>query len=113
ATREQAALFISKADASYPDPRYGNSAEERRKDMMAALFSSIVSSRIEHNDLASLLDVLSKADMIVGRANARREWHLLKYVSSIIAAGLYESSRQKGIKYTQYPMAWPVMGPIF
>ena len=112
-TREQAALFIAKADASYPDPRYGNSAEERRKDMMAALFSSIVSSRIEHDDLASLLDVLSKADMTVGRANARREWHLLKYVSSIIAAGLYESSRQKGIKYTQYPMPWPIMGPIF
>jgi replication factor C large subunit len=112
-TKEQAARFIANADALYPDPRYGNSAEERRKDMMAALFSSIVSSRIEHDDLASLLDVLSKADMTVGRANARREWRLLKYVGSIIAAGLYGSSRQKGIKYMQYPMPWPVMGPIF
>jgi replication factor C large subunit len=51
--------------------------------------------------------------MIVGRANARREWRLLKYVSRIIAAGLYERSRQKGIKHTQYSMPWPLMGPIF
>lgn len=110
---KQATQFIANADASYPDPRYGGSPEERRKDMLAALFSSVVSSHVEHDDLAFLLDVLSKADMIVGRANARREWRLLKYVNSIVAAGLYEKSRQKGIKYSQYAMPWPVMGPIF
>ncbi|MEW6604835.1 MAG: AAA family ATPase [Thermoproteota archaeon] len=112
-TMDQASQLIANADASYPDPRYGISPEDRRKDMLAALFSSIVSSKIEQEDLAHMLDVLSKADMIVGRANARREWRLLKYVSSIIAAGLYERSRQKGIKYTQYAMPWPIMGPIF
>jgi replication factor C large subunit len=110
---EQATQFISSADASYPDPRYGASTEERRKDMLAALFSSIVSSHVDNDDLASLLDVLSKADMMVGRANAMREWRLLKYVNRIIASGLYEKSRQKGIKYSQYAMPWPVMGPIF
>lgn len=110
---EQATRFIASADASYPDPRYGGSPEERRRDMLAALFSSIISSHVGHDDLAFLLDVLSKADMMVGRANARREWRLLKYVNSIIAAGLYEKSRQKGIKYSQYAMPWPVMGPIF
>lgn len=110
---EQATQFITNADASYPDPRYGGSPEERRKDMLAALFSSIVFSRVDNEDLASMLDVLSKADMMVGRANARREWHLLKYVNRIVASGLYEKSRQKGIKYNQYAMPWPVMGPIF
>jgi hypothetical protein len=105
--------FIANADASYPDPRYGSSTEDRRKDMIAAVFSSIVSSKLGHEDLALLLDVLSKADMTVGRANARREWRLLKYVSTIIASGLYERSRQKGIKYAQYVLPWPVMGPIF
>jgi len=110
---EQATQFITNANASYPDPRYGGSPEERRKDMLAALFSSIISSHVEHDDLALMLDVLSKADMMVGRANASREWRLLKYVNSVIAAGLYEKSRQKGIKYSQYAMPWPVMGPIF
>jgi replication factor C large subunit len=110
----EAMQFIIRADASYPDPRYRLiSPEERRKDMLAALFSSIVSSQIEQHDLALLLDVLSRADMIVGRANASRQWHLLKYVNSLIATGMYEKSRQKGIKYRQYSMPWPVMGPIF
>ena len=113
ASMEQATHCITMADAAYPDPRYGGSPEERRRDMMFAMFSSIVSSHVEHDALASLLDVLSKVDVIIGRANARREWHLLKYVNSIIAAGLYEKSRQKGIKYNQYAMPWPVMGPIF
>jgi len=111
---EQAMHFITKADVLYPDPRYRpTSPEERRKDMLSALFSSIVSSHIEQHDLALLLDVLSKADMMVGKANASRHWHLLKYINSIIATGLYEKSRQKGIKYSQYVMPWPVMGPIF
>jgi replication factor C large subunit len=113
-SREQAVQFITKADVLYPDPRYRpTSPEERRKDMLSALFSSIVSSHIEQHDLALLLDVLSRADMMVGRANASRQWHLLKYINSIIATGLYEKSRQKGIKYSQYVMPWPVMGPIF
>ena len=110
----QAIQFMIRADVSYPDPRYRLiSPEERRKDILAALFSSIASSQIEQHDLALLLDVLSIADMIVGRANALRQWHLLKYVNSLIASGLYEKSRQKGIKYHQYSMPWPTMGPIF
>lgn len=106
--------FMIRADVSYPDSRYRLiSPEERRKDMLAALFSSIASSQVEQHDLALLLDVLSRADMIVGRANALRQWHLLKYVNSLIATGLYEKSRQKDIKYHQYSMPWPIMGPIF
>jgi replication factor C large subunit len=113
-TLNQAMQFIIRADVSYPDPRYRLiSPEERRKDVLAALFSSIVSSQMEQHDLALLLNVLSRADMIVGRANASRQWHLLKYVNSLIATGLYEKSRHKDIKYRQYSMPWPVMGPIF
>jgi replication factor C large subunit len=113
-TLNQSMQFIIRADASYPDPRYRLiSPEERRKDMLSALFSSIVSSEMEHDDLTLLLNVLSKADVIVGRANASRQWHLLKYVNRLISTGLYEKSRQKGIKYHQYSMPWTVMGPIF
>jgi len=111
---DEAMRFITKADKLYPDPRYRpTTPEERRKDMILALYSSIVSSHIELHDLASLLEILSKVDMLVGRANASRQWRLLKYVNSIIATRLYEKSRRKSIKYNQYMMPWPVMGPIF
>jgi replication factor C large subunit len=111
---EKAAMLLGKADSSYSDPRYEvMTPEARRKDMLAALFSSITSSRIDPEGLAILLDVLSRADIQVGRAGANRLWALLKYLDRIIARGLYEGSRKKAIKYNQYSMPWPVMGPIF
>ncbi len=111
---EKASMSLGRADSSYSDPRYeAMTPEARRKDMLAALFSSITSSRVDREDLAELLDVLSTADVQVGRASANRLWSLLKYLDRIIAGGLYERSRKKAIKYSQYSMPWPVMGPIF
>lgn len=113
-SKAEAAAVLSKADASYPDPRFGMvSPEERRKDMMAALFSTIVSSRIDHDSMADMLDVLSKVDVVVGRVSHQRRWSLLRYVGSMLAYGLYDPSKGKEIRYSQYSMPWPVMGPIF
>jgi replication factor C large subunit len=110
---QEAKTFLVHADATYPDPRFGMSSDERRKDKINALYSSIVSSRIGHENTASLLDMLSKVDVIVGRIGRNRRWSLLKYLDNIIAYGLFEKSRNRGIKYNQYSFAWPVMAPIF
>ena len=109
---EEAKNFLSQADAAYLDSRFGMSAEERRKDMINALFSSIVSSPIDLNGLADALDVLSKIDVIVGRIGQNRYWRLMKYLDVMIAYGLFSSTRQKGIKYNQYSVIWPLMNPI-
>ncbi|UVS70481.1 AAA family ATPase [Nitrososphaera viennensis] len=118
AAKDRAAAMqaLARADASFPDPRYeGMSPETRRKDMVATLFSSIVSSHAaaDKESLAELLDVLSRADMVVGRVSRNRQWSLLRYVRDMLAGGLYVKSRGKDIKYNQYTMPWPVMGPIF
>jgi replication factor C large subunit len=105
--------FLLNADANYQDPRFGMSAEERRKDMLGALFSSVVSSRIDIMTLADLLEVVSRADLIVGRIARKRQWSLLRYIDNIIAKDLFEKSRNKSIRYNQYSMRWDVMGPIF
>ena len=113
--RATARRILAKADASFPDPRYeGMSPESRRKDMIATLFSSIVSSRtVDTESLAELLDVLSKVDIVVGRVGRNRQWSLLRYVRDMLSDGLYEKSREKEVKYSQYAMPWPVMGPVF
>jgi replication factor C large subunit len=110
---EEAKNFLSQADAAYLDPRFGMSAEERRKDMINALFSSIVSSPIDLEGLAEALDVLSRIDVIVGRIAQNRYWRLMKYLDVMIAYGLFSSTRQKGIKYNQYGVIWPLMKHIF
>jgi replication factor C large subunit len=110
---EKAEMFLSTADAGYPDPRFGMSAEERRKDMINALFTSIVSSPVDLESLAMALDVLSKVDIIVGRIGENRYWRLMKYLEIIIAYGLFKNTRNKRIKYNQYGVFWPLMRPIF
>jgi replication factor C large subunit len=110
---QEAKAFLSHADATYRDPHFGMSSDERRKDKINALFSSIVCSRIGYDNMAALLDVLSKVDVIVGRIGQNRRWSLLKYLDNIIAYGLFEKSRNRGIKYNQYNFVWPVMAPIF
>lgn len=114
ASRQDAAKMIESADATFPDPRYqGMDAEGRRKDMVAALYSSIVSSHADKDSLAAMLDALSKIDIVVGRVSKGRQWGLLRYVRNMVAHGMYEQSRGKGIKYSQYSMPWPMMGPAF
>jgi len=110
---EIAREFLLNADATYQNPRFGMSTEERRKDKLNALFSSVVTSRIDPDSLAAILDILSKADIIVGRVGENRQWSLLKYIDNIIAYGLFDTTHYKQIKYNQYSMSWPVMGPIF
>lgn len=109
----EAMNYISHANATYPDPRFGMSSDERRKDKLNAFFSSIVSSRIRYDSIASLLDVLSKVDLVVGRMAKNRRWSLLRYIDYMIAYGLFENSRKLGLKYNQYSMIWPIMAPIF
>ena len=110
---QEAMNYISRANATYSDPRFGMSSDERRKDKLNAFFSSIVSSRIRYDSLAPLLDVLSEADLVVGRVGKNRRWSLLRYIDYMIAYGLFENSRKLGIKYNQYSMIWPIMAPIF
>ncbi|MEW5841394.1 AAA family ATPase [Nitrososphaera sp.] len=114
--RRQAAKILARADASYPDPRYqggGMDAEARRKDMIAALFSSLAGSHLDPDTLAASLDVLSRADVVAGRVSRRRQWSLLRYVGDMLAHGLYDVTRGKAARYTQYSMPWQVMGPVF
>lgn len=110
----QAAQTLARADASFPDPRYeAMSPDARRRDMVSALYSSIVSSHLDNDSLADLLDALSKVDMVVGRVSRNRQWSLLRYVRDMLSESLFARSRGKGIKYSQYAMPWQVMGPVF
>ena len=110
---EDAKAFLLRADAVYIDPRFGLSPEERRKDMINAIFSSVVSSRISLDSVISILDTLSKVDLIVGRIGKARNWRLMKYINDILAYSLFKYTSNRGIKYSQYSLTWPIMGPIF
>lgn len=109
-TFEEALDIVQRADISYSDPRFGQSSEDRRKDILAAFFSSIVMSKIEILTLAVLLDRLSELDVVLGRSLARRNWKILRYFPLILTKSLFHESRNKYIRYNRYSIGFENMG---
>ena len=109
-TFDEALEIIQRADISYSDPRFGQSSEDRRKDILAAFFASIVMSKIEMSTLSTLLDRLSELDVILSRSLFMRNWKVLRYFPSILTRSLFYESQSKYIRYNRYSVGFENMG---
>ncbi|HEY7226898.1 MAG TPA: AAA family ATPase [Nitrososphaeraceae archaeon] len=109
-TFDEALEIVRRADVSYSDPRFGQSSEDRRKDILAAFFSSIVMSKIEMATLSTLLDKLSELDVILSRSLVMRNWKILRYFSLILTKSLFYESQSKYIRYNRYSVGFENMG---
>ena len=101
---------VQRADISYSDPRFGQSSEDRRKDILAAFFSTIVMSKIDITTIALLLDRLSELDVILSRSLVMRNWKILRYFPLILTKSLFYESRNKYIQYNRYSIGFEHMG---
>ena len=109
-TFEEALAIVNRADISYSDPRFGQSSEDRRKDILGAFFSSIVMSKIDISTISALLDRLSELDVILSRSLVMRNWKIMRYFSSILAKSLFHESRNRYIRYNRYSIGFENMG---
>ncbi|TVP39612.1 AAA family ATPase [Candidatus Nitrosocosmicus arcticus] len=111
----EAKQILITSSIRYSTPKYGFTSEERNKDFLNALYTSIVSSErnIPSNDLANMLDKLSEIDLFVNRIYEKRNWSLLRYANDLLLQKLFRISRDKGIEYNQYSVPFSLMGPIF
>ena len=109
-TFDEALEIVRGADVSYSDPRFGQSSEDRRKDVLAAFFASIVMSKIEMATLSTLLDRLSELDVILSRSLVMRNWKILRYFPLILTKSLFYESRSKYIRYNRYSIGFENMG---
>lgn len=109
-TFEEALDVIQRADISYSDPRFGQSSEDRRKDILAGFFSSIVMSKTDIPTITLLLDRLSQLDVILGRSLVMRNWKILRYFPLILTRSLFYESRNKYIRYNRYSIGFEHMG---
>jgi len=109
-TFEEALDLVMKADTSYSDPRFGQSSEDRRKDILSAFFSSIVMSKIDLSTISILLDRLSQLDVILSRSLILRNWKILRYFPLILTKSLFYESRNKYIRYNRYSIGFEHMG---
>lgn len=109
-TFEEALDVIQRADISYSDPRFGQSSEDRRKDILAGFFSSIVMSKTDIPTITLLLDRLSELDVILGRSLVMRNWKILRYFPLILTRSLFYESRNKYIRYNRFSIGFEHMG---
>jgi replication factor C large subunit len=109
-TFEDALDVVQRADISYSDPRFGQSSEDRRRDILAAFFSSIVMSKIDVPTITLLLDRLSYLDVILSRSLVMRNWKIMRYFPLILTKSLFYESRNKYVRYNRYSIGFDHMG---
>jgi replication factor C large subunit len=111
-TIDEAKRILVSVDGRYSDPRFGQSPEDRRKDILYAFFSSLVNSNIGSEKMAEALNVISTCDLIVGRAYKNRHWTLLKYLNDMLSYALFNILSGQVIKYSQYSLPWRISATI-
>ncbi|WP_458720984.1 AAA family ATPase [Candidatus Nitrosocosmicus sp. R] len=111
----QAKQLLMRSSIRYSTPKYGFTSEERSKDFLNALYTSIISSErnIPSDDLANMLEKLSEIDLFINRIYEKRNWSLLRYANDLFLHKLFSISRDMAIEYNQYSVPFSAMGPIF
>ena len=86
---------------------YSMSIDPREK--INAFYSSIITSNLSQQDMAKMLEVISKADMLYGKIFKTQEWRLLRYLDEILL-GLYQKGTS--VRYSQYNLSWPILNRL-
>lgn len=101
------AFFKAKSRQEAQTVLYSMRVDPREK--ISAFYSSIVTSGIAPSDMANMLDVISKADMLYGKIMRTQEWRLLRYLDNLLL-GLYRENIS--VPYSRYNLPWPLLNRL-
>ena len=76
------------------------------REKLRDLFNSINKSKIHPERKAAALEVLSRADVLMGRIMAGQDWRLLRYLDALLASDLWKALGDGGAKYSQEGAPW-------
>jgi replication factor C large subunit len=74
-----------------------------------AFYSSIITSNLDKDTFAKLLEIISEADVLYGKIMKTQNWRLLRYLNEILI-GIYQQDER--IRYSQYNLSWPLLNRI-
>lgn len=86
---------------------YSLQIEPRQK--IDAFYSSILTSNLDKKTLAKNLEIISRADTLLGKIMKTQNWRLLRYLNETLIE-LY--SKDSRIRYSQYNLSWPLLNRI-
>jgi replication factor C large subunit len=78
------------------------------RDKVRELATSVMRSRIHGERKARALEVLSLADVMVGRMVKGRDWRLLRYLDPLLASDLRVALGDGGLAYSQDAVPFPL-----
>jgi replication factor C large subunit len=76
------------------------------REKIRDLFNAVVKARIHEERRSEALDVLSRADLVMGRIMRGKNWRLLRYLDPMLAAGLWRVLGDGGAKFTMDAVPW-------
>jgi replication factor C large subunit len=86
---------------------YSIQVDPRQK--IDAFYSSVITSNLDNNTLAILLEIISESDMLYGKIMKTQDWRLLRYLNEILIK-LYRKDER--IRFNQYNLSWPLLNRI-
>jgi len=78
------------------------------RDKVRDIFTAVVRSRVHEERKAGALDVLSRADVVMGRIMRGKDWRLLRYLDPLLANDLWKALGDGGPRYTLDAVPWPL-----
>jgi len=78
------------------------------RDKLRDLLGSVLKARLDEERRARALDVLSRADVLMGRIARGQDWRLLRYFDTTLAYGLREILEGQRLQYSQDLLPWPL-----
>jgi replication factor C large subunit len=79
------------------------------REKINAFYSSVISSNIQKEDLAKMLQVISQADILYGKIMRTQQWRLLRYLDETLMK-LFK--KDTSIRYSQYNLSWPLLNRL-
>jgi replication factor C large subunit len=73
------------------------------------IYTCVLKSRLTPGKLAAALEVISRADMIMGRIGATQEWRLLRYLDGVLSQDLHAIIRGENVRYVSEDLPFPVL----
>jgi replication factor C large subunit len=73
------------------------------------IYTCVLKARLAPEKLAAALEVLSRADMIIGKIGATREWRLLRYLDGMLSQDLHPIVRGENVRYVSEDLPFPML----
>ncbi len=78
------------------------------RDKIRDLFTGVVRSRVHEQRKTAAFEVLSRADLLMGRIMRGKDWRLLRYLDTMLASELWKALGDGGAAYTMDGVSWPL-----